>query len=105
MNMSDGILRIGSEDAGWRPDGSISLNIEMFPTANTFLAGHRVRLQVSSGAHPVYARNPGTGEPLATATRLVAADQEVFHDPDRPSTIFLPVVASPVLHGALAKGS
>ena len=43
--------------------------------------GHRIRVQVSSGAHPRYARNPGTGEPLASATTLVAADQEVFHDP------------------------
>ena len=38
----------------------------MWPTANTFRAGHRIRLQVSSGAHPLFCRNAGTGEPLAT---------------------------------------
>ncbi|HEV2927841.1 MAG TPA: CocE/NonD family hydrolase C-terminal non-catalytic domain-containing protein, partial [Propionibacteriaceae bacterium] len=43
-----------------------------------FHAGHRIRVQVSSGAHPRYARNPGTGEDPVRATRLVAADQEVF---------------------------
>ena len=37
----------------------------MWPTANTFRAGHRIRLQVSSGAHPLFCRNAGTGEPLA----------------------------------------
>ena len=69
-----------------------TLTISMWPTANTFLAGHRVRLQVSSGAHPLFARNTGTGEPLATGTRLQVADQEVFHDSARPSHIELPVV-------------
>ena len=64
----------------------------MWPTANTFRAGHRIRLQVSSGAHPLYARNAGTGEPLATGANLRSADQEVFHDAARPSCITLPVV-------------
>ena len=64
----------------------------MWPTANTFLAGHRLRLQVSSGAHPLFCRNTGTGEPLATATTMRSADQEVFHDAARPSCISLPVV-------------
>ena len=48
-------------------------------------------VQVSSGAHPRYARNTGTDEPLGEATRLVAADMEIFHDPDRPSAMALPV--------------
>ena len=33
----------------------------------------------------------GIGEPRATATRLVAADQSVYHDPAHPSAITLPV--------------
>ena len=46
-------------------------------------AGHRIRLQVSSGAHPRYARNLGSGEPLATGTTLCAvAEQAVYHDPE-----------------------
>jgi len=40
---------------------------------------------------PRYARNPGTGEPHATATTLLPADQEVSHDPSRPSALILPV--------------
>jgi len=51
-----------------------------------------VRLQVSSGAHPRYARNPGTGEDPATASRLLPADQEVFHDPAHVSVLTLSVV-------------
>jgi len=64
------------------------------PTAHRFDRGHRLRLQVAGGAHPRYARNTGTGEPLGSATRLLAADQEVFHDPGHRSEIVLPVVAS-----------
>lgn len=37
------------------------------------------------------ARNPGTGEPLGTAVRLVTAEQRVFHDPGHLSALTLPV--------------
>ncbi|WP_043236229.1 hypothetical protein [Streptomyces violaceusniger] len=36
-----------------------------------------------------YNRNPKTDEPRATAT--LRADQQIFHDPDHPSAITLPV--------------
>lgn len=52
----------------------------------------RIRLQVSSGAHPRFARNAGSGEPLATAKTLVPADQSVFHDSAHPSAVLLPVM-------------
>jgi hypothetical protein len=55
-----------------------------------FAAGHRIRLQVSSGAHPRSARNPGTGEDLATATRLQPVDLELLHGALRPSVLVLP---------------
>ncbi|WP_328834717.1 CocE/NonD family hydrolase C-terminal non-catalytic domain-containing protein [Streptomyces europaeiscabiei] len=63
----------------------------MWPTAYRFKQGHRIRVQVSSSAFPRYARNPGTGEPLATAITLRAADQSLHHDPAHPSAIILPV--------------
>ena len=72
-------------------DGTRRIRIELWPTAHRFKAGHRVRLQVSSGSHPRYARNLGSGEPLATATTFRVAEQHVFHDPDHPSAIAIPV--------------
>lgn len=36
------------------------------------------------------ARDPGTDEPLATATTLRAAEQVIHHDPPRPSAVLLP---------------
>ncbi len=91
-NVCDGLQRLTPglcpPDAG----GCRRVEMALWPTAHRFARGHRIRVQVSSGAHPRYARNPGSGEPLATATRLVAADQAVYHDPVRPSAIVLPVM-------------
>jgi predicted acyl esterase len=72
-------------------DGVIQVQIGLWPTALRFPAGHRLRLQVSSGAHPRYARNPGTGEPLTTATALRSAQQEIYYDPGHPSAMVLAV--------------
>jgi putative CocE/NonD family hydrolase len=91
-NLSDGIIRLEPGSVETEEDGTFKLDIAMWPTANTFRAGHRIRLQVSSGAHPLFCRNTGTGEPLATGATMRSADQEVFHDAGRPSSIALPVV-------------
>ena len=58
-------------------------------------AGHRLRLQVSGGAFPRFARNTGTGGPLAKATRLVPTDIVVYHDAARPSALLLPAADRP----------
>jgi len=55
-----------------------------------FAPGHRIRLQVSSGAHPRYARNPGTGEDPATATALEPVDLEVLRGAQHSSVLILP---------------
>ena len=85
VNVTDGLLRL---TAG----GPRQIRVDLWPTAHRFGPDHRIRLQVSSGAHPRYARNPGTGEPLATATSLSVAEQTVHHDPGRPSAVLLAVL-------------
>ena len=84
-NVCDGLVSLTGAD---RPTCA---TVRLWPTAYRFRRGHRIRVQVSSGAFPRYNRNPGTGEPRATATTLRAADQEVFHDPEHPSAVILPV--------------
>jgi uncharacterized protein len=63
----------------------------LWPTAYVFQPGHRVRIQISSGAFPRYARNPGSSAPLASASILHPADQSIHHDPEHPSAVVLPV--------------
>ncbi len=90
INLSDGIVRLNPGRFTAAADGIQKVEIELWPTATSFLKDHHIRLIVSSGAHPRFARNPGNGEPLATATMLIPADQMIFHDQDHPSAIILP---------------
>ncbi len=96
MNVCDGLLRLyqGEEQHQARQDGSRRVEIELWPTAYTFLAGHRIRPQVCSAAHPRWNRNLGTGEPPADATHLLVAIQTLYHDVSHPSTLILPVEGS-----------
>jgi uncharacterized protein len=77
-----------AQDATWH------VRFELWPIGHRFAAGHRIRLQVSSGAHPRYARNPGTGEDPARATEgtLRPVDIELLHDAEHRSRLVLPVM-------------
>ncbi|MFI1583322.1 CocE/NonD family hydrolase [Embleya sp. NPDC020630] len=82
-NVCDGILRL-------TPNGSTParITVALSPTAYRFGSGHRVRLQLSGGAHPRFARNTGSGEPAHTAREIVPTSVE-FHP---GSALVLPVV-------------
>jgi putative CocE/NonD family hydrolase len=88
-NVTDALIRLRPGEPPRAEDGVARVRFELWPIAHRFRAGQRIRVQVSSGAHPRYARNPGTGEDALAATRLLAADQEVFHDATRPSAVVL----------------
>jgi putative CocE/NonD family hydrolase len=77
-NRSDGIVRLRPQAARCEADRTMQVGVELWPIANTFRRGHRLRLQVSSGAHPVHARNLGTGEPLGQATDTLAEELHAF---------------------------
>jgi uncharacterized protein len=90
LNVCDGLARLSPGRVDVQPDGSWRVEIPLSPTAQRFRQGHRIRLQVSSGAHPRFMREYGTGEAVLTATTMVAAEQTVYHDPARPSALILP---------------
>jgi putative CocE/NonD family hydrolase len=87
VNVCDGHARLTPDHPDEEP-----VRVELGAAGHRFAPGHRIRLQVSGGAHPRFARNYGTGEPLATATRLVATRTTVHHDSAHPSALVLPVV-------------
>jgi uncharacterized protein len=87
INISDGIVRL--TDAA--VDTPHPVEFDLWPVAHTFLRGHRIRLQISGGAHPRYGRNLGTAEPFATSTRVQASDRTLLHDAQHPSAVWLPV--------------
>jgi uncharacterized protein len=89
-NLADGARRLRPACPIPNDDGTCAIELDLLGVAHRFRAGHRIRLQISSGAHPRLVRNTGTGEPLVTATRIAVADQEIFHDPDHVSMLRLP---------------
>ena len=90
-NVCDGIQRIEPGRGQQRTDAVLAVRVALWPTAQRFRKGHRIRVQVSSGAHPRFARNLGTGEPLATGTALRPSEQSIHHAPGRASAILLPL--------------
>ncbi|MEU1590930.1 CocE/NonD family hydrolase [Micromonospora sp. NPDC005710] len=93
-NVCDGLVRVTPERFPADPTGALRIPVPLWPTAYRFAAGHRLRVQVSGGAHPRWARNPGTGEPLGAAVTLRAGWRQVLHDPAHPSALLLPIVHS-----------
>jgi len=60
--------------------------------ANTFLKGHRVRVEVSSSNFPSYARNLNTAFDPYTSTQVAIARNTIAYGADRLSKISVPVV-------------
>jgi uncharacterized protein len=73
--------------------GEVALyRIRLYPAANVFRRGHRIRLDVTSSSFPRFSRNLNTGEDVATGTRMEVARQTVLHTDAYPSHVLLPVV-------------
>ncbi|MEU6243543.1 CocE/NonD family hydrolase [Streptomyces sp. NPDC047024] len=86
VNVCDGLGR-----ARTTGDTPARLTVPMSTTAHRFPAGHRVRWQISGGAHPRYAPSTGTGDLPADATTRVPARITLHAD----SELTLPELQSP----------
>jgi putative CocE/NonD family hydrolase len=84
INVSDAFHRLEPE----KSSGIILLRLDAM--AHRFTPGTRIRLQVSGGAHPRYARNLGTDEDPATSSNLAPSRRTIFHGDGGFSRIFLP---------------
>jgi len=74
------------------PGEVYELRFELYPTANRFVAGHRIRVDISSSNFPRFELNPNTGGPLGAERRMRVAENTVHHDAARPSRVVLPVL-------------
>ena len=96
-NLTDGILRLryrnGLERAEAAKEGEVyRITIDAGVTANVFLKGHRIRVEISSSNFPRFDRNPNTGGPIAAETKLVKATETLYHDRAHPSQVVLMVM-------------
>ena len=75
------------------PDGKdiLKCEIELPPTSNLFVKGHRIRVEVCSSAFPLF-RNLNIGGDIAYATEFNIAKQTIYHDKEHPSHIVLPII-------------
>ena len=99
LNLTDSIQRLryrnGRERAEFLPPGELDeIRIILYPTSNLFVAGHQIRVDVSSSNFPRFDVNPNTGEPIGVDRRLAVADNTVYHSRQHPSRIILPVIST-----------
>lgn len=97
MNLTDGILRLRFRDSFERaqlaePGEIYPIEITAFPTANRFMAGHRIRVEISSSNFPHFDVNPNSGAPAGTHSAPVVATNTLHCGPDRPSKLVLHVM-------------
>ena len=74
------------------PGEVYEFQIEPYPTANRFKAGHRIRIDISSSNFPRFDVNPNTGDPVGQHRRALPADNAIYHQAAYPSHVVLPVV-------------
>jgi putative CocE/NonD family hydrolase len=96
-NLTDGILRLRYRNSLDAPElakqgETYRITIDAGVTSNVFLKGHRIRLEISSSNFPRFDRNPNTGGSTMDETRLLKANQTVYHDRERPSHLLLMVM-------------
>jgi putative CocE/NonD family hydrolase len=97
--MSPGVdvLRASYRKEKLEPDYLVSggiarLDLNRMLTSNTFLAGHRIRAQISGAFFPRFSRNLQTGNSEIKASRAFPCMVKIFHSKKHPSRIILPVV-------------
>jgi putative CocE/NonD family hydrolase len=96
-NVSDGILRMryrNSRDVAdmMHPGETYKIQIAMSAVSNVFLAGHHLRLEISSSNFPRFSRNLNTSDDLSSTVHVYTANNIIFHDHEHPSAVVLPVI-------------
>jgi putative CocE/NonD family hydrolase len=97
QNLTSGILRLRYRNSQEKPElanpgETYHIKVDLWATSNVFLAGHKLRLEVSSSNFPRFDRNLNTGEEQARGTRMVKAANVIYHDKLRPSALVVPVL-------------
>jgi putative CocE/NonD family hydrolase len=104
FNLTDGIVRAryrgfyeGEAPSLIEPGRPHEYLIDLWATSNVFLAGHRIRLQITSSNFPRWDRNPNTGRLFEAGGEMQVARQQILHDRAHPSHVVLPLVDAPPL--------
>lgn len=97
MNLCEGVLRLRYRDS-WElpaplvPGAVYAVTVSLFPVANLFAPGHRLRLDIAGSNFPHFDVNPNSGAPEGSMAGARIAHTGIFADPARPSHLVLPVI-------------
>lgn len=94
MNITDGILRLRFRESFERavlaePGKVYAIEVTLAPTANRFLRGHRLRIDIASSNFPRFDVNPNTGAPAGVPSTAVVANNCLHVGPSTPSHLEL----------------
>ncbi|MCX5661975.1 MAG: CocE/NonD family hydrolase [Planctomycetota bacterium] len=109
INITEGVIRARYRALDWakptlvEPGRVHEYTIELQPTSNVFLKGHRLRLDITSSNFPLWDRNLNTGEHPAKGTRMQKAEQTILHDRKHASCVILPVIPASKAKAAPAR--
>ena len=97
LNVADGLMRVRYRQGFDRgvllePGDVVEVGFQLYPTSNRFVAGHRLRVLVSSSSFPRFDANPNSGEEIGRYTRTLLATNTIHHSRAYPSRIDLPLV-------------
>lgn len=94
MNITDGIMRLRFRESFERAVlaelGKVyAIEVTLAPTANRFMRGHRLRIDIASSNFPRFDVNPNTGAPAGVPSTAVVAHNCLHVGPRTPSHLEL----------------
>jgi putative CocE/NonD family hydrolase len=97
FNIQEGALRMRYRNSLRKPElmepgKNYAAEVDLHSSANTFMKGHRIRVEVSSSNYPRIERNLNTGGNNYDETEFVPAANSVYSGVDKASYIELPIV-------------
>lgn len=97
LRLSDGLIRAKYREGFDKerflvPDQIYKYEIIMSRIANTFKKGHRIRLEITSGADNLIFANHNTGNKMSEDIEFVTAKQKIYFGENYPTCIKLPVI-------------
>lgn len=93
MNGNGTIASLGNGGKVVKPGQVYKITMKPWYFAHTFKKGHRLAFRVTSDLFPQFARNPGTGESIFTATKYIKATNMIYKSAKYPSSIRFDVLS------------
>ncbi len=95
--VSDGIQRMRyrlslNQPVFVKRNQAYQISIDAGVTSYVFLAGHKIRLEVSSSNFPKFDRNLNSFRLNSDETKIAKARQSVYHEKGYPSAVVLPII-------------